>query len=368
MRNQVRILEHCEASIVLIADGVMLLYEDFASLRSTCQTAKHMSQLLGMLAPKLIIPHLSTMSDELRNLESYVMRNCVLHIMGEAIEELADELKETRDDFLHDLFNHTMDVSAHVRSKVLQIRHYIQGQNAVPLSSWQHQVLKGSVERLEDKSLLVRKNSIALILEHNPFSAKLSLAKLRNEERDGRRSAAGNSQQDVRAGPGAQENPTAVGVLHDVLESVLRQDPARPEPERGVPEKENEVNFLKDSIRFAEIVYAAGHVPSDGTVRRADAAGHGAAFTRGHVKLDLPKERQVLAAFVYIREQLEKKSSILPSSGIEVAEEEKQYKDFDEKYLFRFVIPTPAATNKDAFLATDSLGESRIVWTCSCAF
>ncbi|KAL1403578.1 hypothetical protein pipiens_005627 [Culex pipiens pipiens] len=80
-----------------------------------------------------------------------------------------------------------MDVSAHVRSKVLQIRHYIQGQNAVPLSSWQHQVLKGSVERLEDKSLLVRKNSIALILEHNPFSAKLSLAKLRNEERDGRR-------------------------------------------------------------------------------------------------------------------------------------------------------------------------------------
>ncbi|KAL1377840.1 hypothetical protein pipiens_015987 [Culex pipiens pipiens] len=29
--------------------------------------------------------------------------------------------------------------------------------------------------------------------------------------------------------------------------------------------------------------------------------------------------------------------------------------DFDEKYLFRFVIPTPAATNKDAFLARDSL-------------
>ncbi|KAL1402155.1 hypothetical protein pipiens_006205 [Culex pipiens pipiens] len=73
-----------------------------------------------------------------------------------------------------------MDVSAHVRSKVLQIRHCIQGQNAVPLS-WQHQVLEGTVERLEDKSLLVRKNSIALIktsLEHNPFSAKLSLAEL----------------------------------------------------------------------------------------------------------------------------------------------------------------------------------------------
>uniref|UniRef100_A0A8D8G7G7 Condensin complex subunit 1 n=1 Tax=Culex pipiens TaxID=7175 RepID=A0A8D8G7G7_CULPI len=76
-----------------------------------------------------------------------------------------------------------MDVSAHVRSKVLQIRHYVQGQNAVPLS-WQHKVLEGAVERFEDKSLLVRKNSIALIkafLEHNPFSAKLSLAELRRQ-------------------------------------------------------------------------------------------------------------------------------------------------------------------------------------------
>ncbi|KAL1403538.1 hypothetical protein pipiens_019322, partial [Culex pipiens pipiens] len=49
------------------------------------QTAKHMIQLLelGMLAPKLIIQHLSTLSDELRNLESYVVRNCVLQIVTE---------------------------------------------------------------------------------------------------------------------------------------------------------------------------------------------------------------------------------------------------------------------------------------------
>ncbi|KAL1403537.1 hypothetical protein pipiens_019321, partial [Culex pipiens pipiens] len=73
-----------------------------------------------------------------------------------------------------------MDVAAHVCSKKFQIRHYIQGQNAVPLS-WQHQVLEGAVERLENKSLLVRKNSIALILERNPFSAKLSLAELRKQ-------------------------------------------------------------------------------------------------------------------------------------------------------------------------------------------
>ncbi|XP_055595244.1 condensin complex subunit 1-like isoform X2 [Uranotaenia lowii] len=202
-----QILEQNESSIAPIAAGVMLLYEEFniATIypvlikelierlgidAADAQTARHFSQFLvelGTLAPKLIIPHLSTLSEELLGLESYVVRNCVLQIMGEAIvteltsEELSDELKETRDEFLQDLFNHTMDVSAHVRSKVLQIWLHIQGQNAVPLS-WQHQVLERAVERLEDKALLVRKNAIALIkvfLEHNPFSAKLSLAELR---------------------------------------------------------------------------------------------------------------------------------------------------------------------------------------------
>ncbi|XP_058451548.1 condensin complex subunit 1 isoform X2 [Malaya genurostris] len=204
-----QILERCEASIAPIAAGVMLLYEEFGISTvypvlikelierlsvdsSDTQTARHFSQFLvelGTLAPKLIIPHLSTLSDELLGLESYVVRNCVLQIMGEAIlseltsEELSDELKETRDEFLQDLLNHTMDVSAHVRSKVLQVWHHLQRSNAVPLS-WHHQVLERAVERLEDKALLVRKNSIALIkafLEHNPFSAKLSLAELKTQ-------------------------------------------------------------------------------------------------------------------------------------------------------------------------------------------
>ncbi|XP_021694016.1 condensin complex subunit 1 isoform X2 [Aedes aegypti] len=204
-----QILERCEASIAPIAAGVMLLYEEFGIATiypvlikelierlgadaADAQVARHFSQFLlelGTLAPKLIIPHLSTLSDELLGLESYVVRNCVLQIMGEAIvteltsEELTDELKETRDEFLQDLWNHMMDVSAHVRSKVLQIWHHIERNNAVPLS-WRHQILERAVERLEDKALLVRKNAIALIkafLEHNPFSAKLSLAELRTQ-------------------------------------------------------------------------------------------------------------------------------------------------------------------------------------------
>lgn len=95
-------------------------------------------------------------------------------------EDLSEELKETRDDFLYNLHLHMMDVSAHVRSKVLQIWSHMKEENSVPLA-WQHKVLKTAVERLEDKGSLVRKNSIILIkafLERNPFAAKLSLAEL----------------------------------------------------------------------------------------------------------------------------------------------------------------------------------------------
>ncbi|KAL1380388.1 hypothetical protein pipiens_014240 [Culex pipiens pipiens] len=289
-----QILEHCEASIAPIASGVMLLYEEFgiASIypvlikelierlsvdAADSQTAKHMSQFLlelGMLAPKLIIPHLSTLSDELLNLESYVVRNCVLQIMGEAIvteltsEELADELKETRDDFLHDLFNHTMDVSAHVRSKVLQIWHHIQGQNAVPLS-WQHQVLERAVERLEDKSLLVRKNSIALIkafLEHNPFSAKLSLAELRKqyETEDGQLQEIRNKmvEQDAALKKTEEDWEDLTVQMYPVLSEVLAAESSSPSGAEGGTDEDiekmvNEIGSIIEAQRYKELVQLA---------------------------------------------------------------------------------------------------------------
>uniref|UniRef100_A0A4Y0API6 Condensin complex subunit 1 n=1 Tax=Anopheles funestus TaxID=62324 RepID=A0A4Y0API6_ANOFN len=202
-----QILEHTEAAIPPIAAGMLLLYEEFGIQTiypvilkeiierlgvdsADSQTARFFSLFLielGTLAPKLMIPHLSTLSEELLSLDSYTLRNCVLQIMGEAIiseltsEDLSDELKETRDEFLEDLLNHIMDISAHVRSKVLQIWLNLKENNAVPLV-WIHKVLHTAIERLEDKALLVRKQAIALIksfLEHNPFAAKLSLAELR---------------------------------------------------------------------------------------------------------------------------------------------------------------------------------------------
>lgn len=115
-----------------------------------------------------------------------MLRNTVLQIMGDTIvnelstEELPDESKEIRDEFLEDLHNHILDISAHVRSKCLQIWSHLRNVHSVPLA-WQHRVLKAAAGRLEDKATLVRKNAVLLIrafTETNPFAAKLSLAEL----------------------------------------------------------------------------------------------------------------------------------------------------------------------------------------------
>lgn len=101
--------------------------------------------------------------------------------MGNAIiselssEDLSEELKEIRETFLNDLVDHLMDVSAHVRSKTLQIWNHLKNENSVPLA-WQNKILKEASKRLDDKATLVRKYAVILIksfLETNPFAAKV---------------------------------------------------------------------------------------------------------------------------------------------------------------------------------------------------
>lgn len=90
-------------------------------------------------------------------------------------ESLEKEQKELRDYFLQDLLNHMEDVNSYVRSKVLHIWNEMKVEGAVPLA-WHIRVLRKTVERLEDKTATVRKNSLTLLksfLETNPFSAKV---------------------------------------------------------------------------------------------------------------------------------------------------------------------------------------------------
>lgn len=100
-----------------------------------------------------------------------------------ASEDLSDELKESRDEYLEDLLNHIMDVNAHVRSKVLQIFTHMKSENAVPLA-WHQRIFQAAAERLEDRTNTVRKNAVLLIkafLETNPFSSKLSQLELKEK-------------------------------------------------------------------------------------------------------------------------------------------------------------------------------------------
>ncbi|XP_037814874.1 condensin complex subunit 1 [Lucilia sericata] len=201
-----QILRTTEHAAVSIANGINVLHEEYGitSIFSVlikeiveCLTldsadtviSRNFSNFLmelASIAPKLMIPHLSTLCDELLNCESHVLRNCILQIMGDAIvgeltsEELSEELKEARNEFLENLLMHINDVSAHVRAKVLQIWHHMKEEQAVPLS-FQLKVLCEAVERLDDKTSSVRKHAVQLIkafLERNPYSAKLTLAEL----------------------------------------------------------------------------------------------------------------------------------------------------------------------------------------------
>ncbi|TMW44076.1 hypothetical protein DOY81_010846, partial [Sarcophaga bullata] len=201
-----QILRTTEHAAVSIANGINVLHEEYGItsifsvlIKDIVETltvdsadtvvSRNFSNFLmelATIAPKLMIPHLSTLCDELLNCESHVLRNCILQIMGDAIvgeltsEELSEELKEARNEFLENLLLHINDVSAHVRAKVLQIWHHLKEEQAVPLS-FQLKVLVEAVERLEDKTSSVRKHAVQLIkafLERNPFSAKLTLAEL----------------------------------------------------------------------------------------------------------------------------------------------------------------------------------------------
>ncbi|KAJ9587397.1 hypothetical protein L9F63_019072, partial [Diploptera punctata] len=138
--------------------------------------------------PELILPAMGLLTAHLSG-ESYAMRMCVLGIMGEivlrllSLDDLDDNSRDMRDQFLDHLEDHLHDVNAFVRVKVLQIWQRLCQEKSIPLSR-QSQILKLVVGRLHDKSSNVKKNALQLVtafLEGNPFAAKLSLEELKEQ-------------------------------------------------------------------------------------------------------------------------------------------------------------------------------------------
>lgn len=110
------------------------------------------------------------------------MRNSVLHVISEVVlrvltkNDLNEEQRECRDDFLSILEEHICDTSAHVRSKVFQEWAKLQQENAIPLKI-QTQILEKAVAHLRDKAANVRKsaaNCVTTFLSHNIYAATVS--------------------------------------------------------------------------------------------------------------------------------------------------------------------------------------------------
>lgn len=201
------LMKSSEHSATAIANGVDILYKTYG-LQSILKViieqvlnglegnvsvdgpvVKNISSFfseLGNTAPALVMPLIRDIAGDILNLESYQLRICILQLLSAIVmseltgEELSQDSKDVRDEYLDHIYSHIHDVNAHVRAKALSIWWQMKQDNAVPLI-WLSPVVKLAVGRLEDKSTLVRKSAIHLIksyLERNPYAAKLSLEEL----------------------------------------------------------------------------------------------------------------------------------------------------------------------------------------------
>lgn len=200
------IIRACEHAIPYIVSGIILLISEFniTSIlkvlideiveelqidEADSQTSKHFGIFLNELTTvdsTLMYTYLGNLSNSLLNSRSYTLRNSILKMIGDVIyncltsEDLSDEDKNNRNDFFENLYSHMQDINAYCRTKVLQIFIQLQEAKAIPLVH-QSRILFRTVERLEDKSAMVRKSALILIkifLETNPYSAKLPYKEL----------------------------------------------------------------------------------------------------------------------------------------------------------------------------------------------
>jgi condensin complex subunit 1 len=141
---------------------------------------------LGGNSPALIMPHIRDLAGDVLDLDSHQLRICFIQLMSDIIvneltgENLTQEQKELRDEYLDHLKVHVHDVNAHVRQKALQIWCRLKENDSVPLA-WLIDIIGLGAGRLEDKSSLVRKQAIHLVklfLEQNPYAAKLPIEEL----------------------------------------------------------------------------------------------------------------------------------------------------------------------------------------------
>uniref|UniRef100_A0ACD5WMZ2 Uncharacterized protein n=1 Tax=Avena sativa TaxID=4498 RepID=A0ACD5WMZ2_AVESA len=136
---------------------------------------KLMSTNLGVL-----IPHFGG--------ESYKIRNSLVGVLGKLAAKAFKDVDgnnsahnirlRSKQAMLEILIERCRDVSAYTRSRVLQVWAELCEENAISIGLW-NEVASVASGRLEDKSAIVRKSALQLLitmLQHNPFGPQLRTA------------------------------------------------------------------------------------------------------------------------------------------------------------------------------------------------
>ncbi|GAV59130.1 LOW QUALITY PROTEIN: Cnd1 domain-containing protein/Cnd1_N domain-containing protein [Cephalotus follicularis] len=128
----------------------------------------------------LLVPHFGG--------ESYKIRNALVGVLGKLIAKAFKDIEgevssksvrlRTKQAMLEILLERCRDVSAYTRSRVLQVWAELCEEHLVSIGLW-NEVAAVAAGRLEDKSAIVRKSALNLLiimLQHNPFGPQLRVA------------------------------------------------------------------------------------------------------------------------------------------------------------------------------------------------
>lgn len=152
--------------------------------------AENIGRFLVELAdrlPKLISTNIGLLVPHFGG-ESYKIRNALVGVLGKLVAKAFNDIEgevssksirlRTKQAMLEILLERARDVSAYTRSRVLQVWAELCEEHSVTIGLW-NEVAVVAAGRLEDKSAIVRKSALSLLimmLQHNPFGPQLRIA------------------------------------------------------------------------------------------------------------------------------------------------------------------------------------------------
>ncbi|PIA48168.1 hypothetical protein AQUCO_01400624v1, partial [Aquilegia coerulea] len=137
--------------------------------------------------PKLMSTNVGVLIDHFGG-ESYKIRNALVGVLGKLVSKAFKDIEgdvssksvriRNKQAMLQIMLERCRDVSAYTRSRVLQVWGELCEEHAISIGLW-NEVAKIAAGRLEDKSAIVRKSGLNLLismLQHNPFGPQLRIA------------------------------------------------------------------------------------------------------------------------------------------------------------------------------------------------